>query len=82
MLGALTIGIATPNPTVTTLATNFNCTTYTQTVTTTTFNINGFVLTCSSTASYNAGTVGTLTFKFEISKYSVSVILSTICILL
>jgi len=62
-IGALTIGIATPNPTVTTLATNFSCTTYTQTVTTTTFNINGFVLTCSSTASYNAGTVGTLTLN-------------------
>lgn len=62
-IGALTIGVANPNPTVTTLATNFNCTTYTQTVTTTTFNINGFTLTCSSTASYNAGTVGALTLN-------------------
>jgi len=56
-IGALTLGVATPNPTVTTLATNFNCSTYTQSVATATFNINGFTLTCSTTANYNAGTL-------------------------
>ena len=56
-VGALTIGVATPNPTVTTLSSNFSCTTYTQSVATTTFNLSGYTLTCSSTATYNAGTL-------------------------
>jgi len=56
-VGALTIGVATPNPTVTTLSSNFSCTTYTQSVATATFDLNSFALTCSSTATYNAGTL-------------------------